>query len=102
MVLLAGYRQSLVFLLNLLGLLLNIDIALILLGLQLTLEETVHFLRLPESFIHQLQPMLVNIVHVIILFLEFILILVPYFCDLLLLVQMDTLDVELELVCLTL
>lgn len=46
--------------------------------------------------------MLVNIVHIVILFLELILILVPYFCDLLLLVQMDALDVELEFVCLTL
>lgn len=44
LVLLAGDRQSLVFLINLLGLFLDVNIALILLGLQLILEEAIHFL----------------------------------------------------------
>ena len=98
MVLPAGYRQSLVFLLNFLGLLLDVDIALILLALQLILVETIHLLGLPEPFIHQLQPMLVNIVHVVILFFEPILVLVPNLCGLLLMLQVDALNVKLEFV----
>lgn len=42
--------------------------------------------------------MLVNVVHIVILLLEFIIILIPNLCDLLLMIQVDALNIKLKFV----